>query len=83
MRKRERILRDLEAVYREAFQRAEERGDQEGMARLDFDFQRDQLLLEAVLDVRDGLVEAGGEEEDDESLLDKARALRDLTRRRP
>ena len=53
MRDRQKILGNLESLYREAFQRSEEGGDQAEMARMDFDFQRDQLYLEALLDVRE------------------------------
>lgn len=52
-RPRERILANLEALYRESFARASESGDQAEMQRLDFAFRRDQLYLEAILDVRD------------------------------
>lgn len=85
MRGRDRILADLESVYREAYERARQDRDEEEMARLDFRYQRDQLLLEALLDVRDSVGrEPGPDEADqDESLLDRARALRDLARRRP
>lgn len=83
MRERDRILSSLESVYREAFERARDADDRKRMNRLDFDFQRDQLLLEAVLDVRDLLAGASDDEDEDrESLLEKAKALRDLTRLR-
>ena len=52
-RPRERILANLEALYRESFARASESGDQAEMQRLDFEFRRDQLYLESILDVRD------------------------------
>ena len=83
MRDREQILDTLERAYREAFTRADEADDRPAMARLDFDFQRDQVWLEVLLDLRELL--AGPLEDDEEStesLLDKARALRDLTRLR-
>lgn len=83
MRERERILGNLETVYRGAFDDAGERGDEERMQRLDFDFQRDQLLLEALLDIRDLLAAGGaGESEGVGGLIDRARALKDLTRLR-
>ena len=82
MRGRDQILESLERAYREAFARAEEVGDEERMARLDFDFQRDQLWLEVLLDLRGLLAAPAGEGEDEgKGLLDHARALRDLTRR--
>jgi len=84
MRGRKRILDDLERAYREAFQRAEAAGDDRRMSDLDFDFQRDQLWFEVALDLRDLLAGAPERDEDDGSpgLLEKAKALRDLTRGR-
>jgi len=85
MRERESILGNLEDLYREGFGRAERLGDQEGMVRMDFDFQRDQLFLEVLLDLRE-LFAALEAEKDSEgkttSLLEKARALRRLTKLR-
>lgn len=84
MRGRKRILDDLERAYREAFQRAEASGSDRRMADLDFDFQRDQLWFEVALDVRDllaGSVE-GEDEEPRSGLIERAKALRDLTRGR-
>jgi hypothetical protein len=85
MRERQRILQNLETLYQTAFREAEGREDRERMTRLDFDFQRDQLYLEAILDVRDLLVpppaaeaEGGGVT----SILDKAQKLRNLARLR-
>ena len=83
MRDRKKILGNLESLYREGFQRAEEGGDQAEMARMDFDFQRDQLYLEALLDVREllAMVDSGKEnEEKTTSLLEKAQAIRRLTK---
>lgn len=54
-RPRERILENLETVYREAYDRAKTAGDERRMADLDAAFQREQLLLEVLLDIRDGL----------------------------
>ncbi len=85
MRDRERILGNLEELYRAAFRRAEESGEEEGMARLDFDFQRDQLQMEILLDIRELLAAPGPVAEGEEkstSLLERAQALRRLTRRR-
>ena len=85
MRDRQRILANLEELYREAFGRAKENGDEESKARLDFDFQRDQLYLEVALDLRELLaaVESGKYDEGKTtSLLEKAQAIRRLTRLR-
>jgi len=54
-RPRQRILDNLEAIYREAYERAKAAGDQARMADLDAAYQREQLLLEVLLDVRDAL----------------------------
>lgn len=84
MRDRERILSNLEEMYREAYERAK---DDEEMDALDLRFQRDQLFLEALLDIRALLqttpaLSEEAEEEREESLLDKAERLRRITRLR-
>lgn len=58
-RPRERILQNLEAVYREAYDRAKAAGDDRRMLDLDAAFQREQLLLEVLLDIRDSLAAQG------------------------
>lgn len=82
MRERDKIVGNLESLYRDAFDRAREDEEEDRMERLDFRFQRDQLFLEALLDVRDLLAAVPGDEEGSESLLEKAEALRRLTRLR-
>ncbi|MGH7538603.1 MAG: hypothetical protein ACREMF_08220 [Gemmatimonadales bacterium] len=54
-RPRDRILANLETVYREAYDRAKTAGDERRMADLDSAYQREQLLLEVLLDIRDAL----------------------------
>jgi hypothetical protein len=54
-RPRERILANLETVYREAYDRAKSAGDERRMLDLDAAFQREQLLLEVLLDIRDAM----------------------------
>ncbi len=85
MRDRERVLHSLESVYRAAFKTAEERGDREAMARLDLEYQRDQLNLEILMDIRD-LVgaprEPAKEPEKEPSLIERAQSLRRLTKLR-
>ena len=54
-RSRDRILTNLESVYREAYDRAKAAGDERRMADLDASYQREQLLLEVLLDIRDSL----------------------------
>lgn len=82
MRERDKIVGNLESLYRDAFDRAREDEEEDRMERLDFRFQRDQLFLEALLDVRDLLAAVPADEEGSESLLEKAEALRRLTRLR-
>ena len=81
MRPRERLLKSLESVFREAYRAAQDRDDKEEMARLDFEYQRDQIHLEVLLDVRDLLSTVGAEEQGG-SLLEKAQAIKQLTRLR-
>lgn len=54
-RSRERILTNLEEMYREAFERAKESGDPSQMTTLDFAYRREQLYFEILLDVRDAV----------------------------
>lgn len=80
-RPRDQILASLESLYRESFARADEAGDEKAMQRLDFDFRRDQLYLEAILDVRDLLAEpAGPPPKADKSMLEQIQDVRRLTR---
>ena len=55
MRPRQQILDNLETVYREAYDRAKTAKDERRMTDLDAAYQREQLLLEVLLDIRDGL----------------------------
>jgi len=81
MRERDRVIQSLEGAFREAFRAAQERDAKEEMARLDLDFQRDQIPLEVLLDIRD-LLSVPTQEGKVSSLLEKAQALRQLTRLR-
>ncbi|HEV2642318.1 MAG TPA: hypothetical protein VGT98_06410 [Candidatus Elarobacter sp.] len=54
-RPRDRILANLDEMYREAFERAKATGDQSQMATLDFAYRREQLYFEILLDVRDAM----------------------------
>lgn len=85
MRDREKILGNLESLYREGFRSAEESGDGDRMEQLDLDFQKDQLYLEVLLDIRELLaaMETGKDSEGaTTSLLERAQAIRRLTRLR-
>ena len=54
-RSRDRILENLEEMYREAFDRAKLAGDQAQQTSLDFAYRREQLYFEILLDVRDAV----------------------------
>jgi hypothetical protein len=54
-RSRDRILANLDEMYREAFERAKATGDAAQMATLDFAYRREQLYFEILLDVRDAV----------------------------
>jgi hypothetical protein len=58
-RSRERILANLDEMYREAFERAKASGDDSQMATLDFAYRREQLYFEILLDVRDAVEKRG------------------------
>jgi hypothetical protein len=79
MRSRERILANLESIYRESYERAQEVSDQGRMLDLESAYMRDQLMLEILLDIRDLFSVApaatGG------SALERLDAIRRLTRR--
>jgi hypothetical protein len=80
-RPRSRILANLETVYREAYNRAKEAGDKARMLDLDAAYQREQLLLEVLLDIRDGLeqvppVRTGGVKD----TVEKLQSLHKLTK---
>ena len=54
-RARDRILTNLDEMYREAFTRAQASGDESQQASLDFAYRREQLYLEILLDIRDAV----------------------------
>ena len=78
-RPRERILNNLETIYREAYARAKETGDEERKMDLDASFQREQLILEVLLDVRDAMA-AFTETSMSEVALKKLATLRNLAK---
>jgi hypothetical protein len=59
VRPRERILANLEQVYRAAYDQASAAEDKDRMHQLDASFQREQLILEVLLDIRDTMVTIG------------------------
>jgi hypothetical protein len=80
MRPRERILTNLEQIYRESYDRAKSLGDQGRMLDLESAYMRDQLMLEILLDIRDlfsvAPAASGG------TALEKLEAVRRLTKLR-
>jgi hypothetical protein len=78
-RSRDRILDNLDAIYREAYGRAQAAGDQVRMADLDASYQREQLILEVLLDLRDALV-TSGDASASKSTLEKLQVLKKLTK---
>jgi len=80
MRSRERILANLETIYRESYDRAKKAADEGRMIDLESGYMRDQLMLEILLDIRDlfsvAPAASGG------SALEKLEAIRRLTKLR-
>ncbi len=84
MRAKPQIIGSLERVYTEAYERAAAADDRSRMDALDFGFQRDQIMLEVMLDLRDARSTLQEETAPDEpSLLDRAKAIRDFAKLRP
>ena len=54
-RARDRILTNLDDMYRDAFERAKASGDDAQMVSLDFAYRREQLYFEILLDIRDAM----------------------------
>ena len=54
-RSRDKILENLDEMYREAFERAQQSGDASQMTTLDFAYRREQLYFEILLDIRDAM----------------------------
>ncbi len=79
-RPRARVLGNLETVYREAYNRAKEAGDKNRMLDLDAAYQREQLLLEVLLDIRDALTAQGAGGSGVKSAMEKIADLQRLTK---
>ncbi len=78
MRSRDKILTNLENIYREAYDRAREAEDGGRMIDLDASYQREQLLLEVLMDIRDAVYTVG-DAPTEKSALEKLQALKKLT----
>jgi hypothetical protein len=81
VRSRDKILANLEQLYRESYQRADAAGDSSRMIELDSAYVRDQLMLEILLDVRDLFAVAPAAPPSGSSALEKLESLRRLARR--
>jgi len=81
MRSRDRILANLEAIYRESYDRARELSDQGRMVDLESAYMRDQLMLEILLDIRD-LFSVAPAASSGGTALDQLEAIRRLTKLR-
>jgi hypothetical protein len=82
MRSRDRILANLESLYKESYDRAKEAADERRMTDLDNAFMRDQLMLEILLDIRDLFAVAPAAPAKGTSALEKLEALRRLAKGR-
>jgi hypothetical protein len=84
MRPRDRILANLESIYRESYDRAKAAGETTRMIDLESAYMRDQLMLEILLDVRDLFAtapSAAPAATPDTSPLERLDQLRRLVRR--
>jgi hypothetical protein len=82
-RPRERIFANLESIYRQAYERAKAANDQPRMADLDAAYQREQLLLEVLLDIRDAVASSrpsGGAASAESAAPDPVAALETIHR---
>ena len=82
MRARDRILANLEAIYRESYDRARTSGDEGRMIDLESAYMRDQLMLEILLDIRDLFSVTPAAPSPGGTALEKLEALRRITRLR-
>ena len=80
MRPRERILANLESIYRESYDHAQQLSDKGRMLDLESAYMRDQLMMEILLDLRD--LFATVPTPPSASALEKLEAVRRLTKLR-
>lgn len=81
MRSRDRILANLDQLYRESFERAKAAGETARMAELESGYTRDQLMLEILLDIRDLFAVTPAAAPSSSSALEKLESIRRLARR--
>jgi len=80
MRTRDRILENLENLYRESYDRAKEDDLTARMAELDNAYMRDQLLFEVLLDIRDLFAVSPGAQNTTSTALEKLETLRRISK---
>jgi hypothetical protein len=81
MRSRDKILANLDQIYRESYEQARDAGQASRMADLDNAYMRDQLMLEILLDIRELFAVAPAANDQGKSALERLEALRKLVRR--
>ncbi len=81
MRSRDKILTNLETIYRKAYDRAKQAEDAGRMMDMDAAYQREQLLLEVLMDIRDA-IHSIGDAPNEKTALQKLQALKKLTKLR-
>jgi hypothetical protein len=81
MRSRERILNNLEQIYRESYDRAKVAEQESRMVDLDNAYMRDQLMLEILLDIRDLFAVAPAAPAVGKSALERLEVLKRLARK--
>lgn len=82
MRSRERILANLESIYRDSYDAAKGADETGRMGELDNAYMRDQLMLEILLDIRDLFAVAPAAPASGKSALEQLEALRRLAKPR-
>jgi hypothetical protein len=80
IRPRQRILDNLEAIYREAYERAKGASDDKRMLDVDAAYQREQLLLEVLLDIRDTLAAPSADRSGEHPMPDPLATLESIRR---
>lgn len=83
MRPRDKILSNLETIYRESYDRAKAAADERRMGDLDNGYMRDQLMLEILLDIRDLFSVSPAAPAKGTSAIEKLEAIRRLARGKP
>ena len=80
MRPRDEILGNLESIYKITYDAAKQAAQTKRMEELDNSYQRDQLMMEILLDVRDLLARQPAAPPG-QSVIDQLEALRRLAKR--